>query len=67
MGVLIEEETLKMLETRKIKEELDLMCEQGRSHTDMIHYLLGRFTGQDNIPYELIEYAMDLQPEVMVI
>lgn len=56
-----------ILETRKIKEELDHMCEQNRPHTDMIHYLLGRFTGQDNIPYELIEYAMDLQPEVMVI
>ena len=67
MGVLIEEETERMLEARTIKEELDHLCEQGRPHTDMIHYLLGRFTGQDNIPYELIEYAMDLRPEVMII
>ena len=56
-----------MLEISKVKEELNHMCEQNRPHTDMIHYLLGRFTGEDNIPYELIEYAMDLQPEVMVI
>lgn len=55
------------MEISKVKEELNHMCEQNRPHTDMIHYLLGRFTGEDNIPYELIEYAMDLQPEVMVI
>ena len=57
----------RMLEVKEIKKELDLMCEQARPHSDMMVYLLARFTGEDNIPYELIKYAMDLQPEVMVI
>lgn len=56
-----------MLENEKIKKELDRQCERGKSRYEMIAYLLGRFTGQEDIPYELIEYAMDLRPDVQII
>jgi hypothetical protein len=56
-----------MLENTKIRKELDRMCEQGKSHTEMIAHLLGRFLGQEDIPYELVDYAMNLRPEVMII
>lgn len=56
-----------MLENEKIKKELDRQCERGKSRYEMIAYLLGRFTGQDSIPYELVEYVMDLRPELSII
>jgi len=56
-----------MLEVKEIKKELDHMCEQARPHADMMLYLLARYTGQDDIPYEVIKYAMDLRPDVQII
>lgn len=56
-----------MLENTKIRKELDRMCEQGKSHTEMIAHLLGRFLGQEDIPYELVDYAINLNPEVQII
>ena len=56
-----------ILEQREIRAELDHMCEEGRDHSQMIHFLLGYFAGQDSIPYELVEYAMDLRPELSII
>ena len=56
-----------MLEVKEIKKELDKMCEQSRPHSDMMIYLLARYTGQESIPCEVIKYAMDLRPDVQII
>lgn len=67
MEIRKEENNQMMLENEKVKKELDKMCERSSTRIEMIAYLLGRFTGYDDIPYELVDYAMSLSPDVQII
>ena len=55
------------INVKKVKEELKENAEKGVAFRELIEYIKYRYYGTESIPTELVEYAMDLQPEVMII
>ena len=56
-----------MLEIKEIKEELDKRAAQGEARIYLIAYLVGRYTGRDAVPMELIKYALECSTEIHII
>ena len=52
---------------KQVKKELKENAEKGATFRGLIEYIKYRYYGTESIPTELIEYVLDLQPEVMVI
>jgi len=56
-----------VLEIKEIKEELDKRAAQGEARIYLIAYLVGRYTGRDAVPMELIRYALECSTEIHII
>lgn len=55
------------IDINELKNDLNHLAERGIPFKGIISYITGRYHGQENVPMEILDYALKLPTEITII